>query len=966
MDNAASRRVFSGISRLPPPLNSGAAPYSPESPSPTNHLGEQCRCWRILSGPVKYGNAFSSRQQPIAIDKLLLGAYSIKFYPDSCACSVYCASLPTQPRPCQPPPSSGGWLKGALISEPPKLRLGARENKGASLTGQGGDKTDYPSGKGSRQAETSEAGFVYEFLQRGRGRGGLAARAIAIRRGNEPTGRRSFLWDLPFPSALAFRRCSVLTGSQDPDVNPFGPTLISEFKYFNHVIFLGCTALLVSACLANSEQLAVSLTILVLTIHIKDVDSITKVIDESDYVQKLMTAELEACTHPFNPQQSPLRAFQFKGFILWLRLEALEKKLQFTCIESWEKPTAKSPVLPHTWQYGVPYSFPCKSAIGSESSRACLINSDPIGMVTPIYACLASNIASAYRDRGLWFAPNHQQEFRILELRFRLPFGVGLEKLRIREFNDLQAKFYSRMYKYADINFSRRCHTPCRPTAENAEMKQRRELELYAPAKWRLCPANRCNVGSPTNVTSLSGNQVFRRTAQPIGSIPQHVVANQIRCPVMNCTLYRDVFAKYHCSYVHHVEAKFKGGNSVDKVSPHQESEWYDLRIVTGRRIGAVHSSVGWHHCCPFASPSNLLHIWSRALKYSALLPARQDVFRNSPALARLRSRRRTDTPTYPRTSCTPNHFCTYALLWLDGFKCHVPYASARVLEYFILIGATVAERLACSPPTNAIRVQSPAGHSEFSHVGIVPGDAAGRRVFSGLSCFTRPFIPALLHTHLNRPNRLSRPLKDILKEVLLVQGSSVVLRVLRANSKGHFENQAPVSIAFYWKGAGVVPWQFVLCNDGYSGTTERALVKVEVRERSILHGYGAVLDDILHVSMIEVNTEQRRNEGAGETGYHRENSPINRIVRHDSHLRKSGDPAGDRTRLALVSAHQKCRKELFMGREQGNGITLNDVKLLSVVLNHRVKTFQSLCGSDTVALHLRAFTAGPVHIKTS
>ncbi|KAJ8866581.1 hypothetical protein PR048_032440 [Dryococelus australis] len=35
-----------------------------------------------------------------------------------------------------------------------------------------------------------------------------------------------------------------------------------------------------------------------------------------------------------------------------------------------------------------------------------------------------------------------------------------------------------------------------------------------------------------------------------------------------------------------------------------------------------------------------------------------------------------------------------------------------------------------------------------FSHVGIVPYDAAGRRVFSGISHFPRTWIPALLHTH--------------------------------------------------------------------------------------------------------------------------------------------------------------------------------------------------------------------------
>ncbi|KAJ8880787.1 hypothetical protein PR048_017258 [Dryococelus australis] len=45
-----------------------------------------------------------------------------------------------------------------------------------------------------------------------------------------------------------------------------------------------------------------------------------------------------------------------------------------------------------------------------------------------------------------------------------------------------------------------------------------------------------------------------------------------------------------------------------------------------------------------------------------------------------------------------------------------------------------------------------------FLHVGIVPNDAAGQRVFSGISHFPRSFIPALIHTHLNYPHRLSRP----------------------------------------------------------------------------------------------------------------------------------------------------------------------------------------------------------------
>ncbi|KAJ8887533.1 hypothetical protein PR048_013749 [Dryococelus australis] len=56
-------------------------------------------------------------------------------------------------------------------------------------------------------------------------------------------------------------------------------------------------------------------------------------------------------------------------------------------------------------------------------------------------------------------------------------------------------------------------------------------------------------------------------------------------------------------------------------------------------------------------------------------------------------------------------------------------------------IRAAVAERLACSPPTKASRVQSQGLVTRgFSHVGIVPDDAAGRRVFSGISHFPPPF----------------------------------------------------------------------------------------------------------------------------------------------------------------------------------------------------------------------------------
>ncbi|KAJ8872753.1 hypothetical protein PR048_026369 [Dryococelus australis] len=71
---------------------------------------------------------------------------------------------------------------------------------------------------------------------------------------------------------------------------------------------------------------------------------------------------------------------------------------------------------------------------------------------------------------------------------------------------------------------------------------------------------------------------------------------------------------------------------------------------------------------------------------------------------------------------------------------------------------ATVAERLACSPPTKANRTRSPAGSPDFRKwescqtMPLVGGSSRG------ISRFPHPLIPALLHIHFNHPLRLSRP----------------------------------------------------------------------------------------------------------------------------------------------------------------------------------------------------------------
>ncbi|KAJ8872943.1 hypothetical protein PR048_026559 [Dryococelus australis] len=72
--------------------------------------------------------------------------------------------------------------------------------------------------------------------------------------------------------------------------------------------------------------------------------------------------------------------------------------------------------------------------------------------------------------------------------------------------------------------------------------------------------------------------------------------------------------------------------------------------------------------------------------------------------------------------------------------------------------GAAVADRLESSPPTKVNKVQSTTGSPAFRMWESCPDDAVDRRVFSGISRFPHPFIPALLHTHHHHPHWLSRP----------------------------------------------------------------------------------------------------------------------------------------------------------------------------------------------------------------
>ncbi|KAJ8872261.1 hypothetical protein PR048_025863 [Dryococelus australis] len=88
--------------------------------------------------------------------------------------------------------------------------------------------------------------------------------------------------------------------------------------------------------------------------------------------------------------------------------------------------------------------------------------------------------------------------------------------------------------------------------------------------------------------------------------------------------------------------------------------------------------------------------------------------------------------------------------------------------------------------------------------------------------------------------------------------------------------------------------------------------------------------------AMIEVSMEQLRNERAGVAGDPRENPPTSRIIRHDSHTQKSGDPVGLRRTATnmdtgLVSSRCCCRQMVRVEVNASSGLVSRLVTSLGV-----------------------------------
>ncbi|KAJ8887519.1 hypothetical protein PR048_013735 [Dryococelus australis] len=204
-----------------------------------------------------------------------------------------------------------------------------------------------------------------------------------------------------------------------------------------------------------------------------------------------------------------------------------------------------------------------------------------------------------------------------------------------------------------------------------------------------------------------------------------------------------------------------------------------------------------------------------------------------------------------------------------------------------------------------------------FSHVGCVADNDTGQFVFSGISRSSRPCITVLLHTNLTSPSSALKPSMLRAPQISPPTHSNTppgncncVLYTLK-NVSGKcfvlFPNSSQTVWLLLTRSFQAVPKlipkhlkrvsQTLSCPDcNYDGSTPRPARRSDeplgVRV-SVARIASSLLDleSAEPMRVIEVNMEQRRNEGEGETGDPRGNPPTNGIVRHDFHLRKSGDP---------------------------------------------------------------------------
>ncbi|KAJ8894533.1 hypothetical protein PR048_007190 [Dryococelus australis] len=185
-----------------------------------------------------------------------------------------------------------------------------------------------------------------------------------------------------------------------------------------------------------------------------------------------------------------------------------------------------------------------------------------------------------------------------------------------------------------------------------------------------------------------------------------------------------------------------------------------------------------------------------------------------------------------------------------------------------------------------------------FSHVGIVPDDAASRRVFSRFSRFPRPCIPAQVYANLigSQDGHYAVVRRQQCSPIALARPEPrpqpYRTSLGRIGSQGEGSSGAA---KIHCSTHGMVARGMVTNPSGCPANTRREHARqggcCYSRKRwpyEILTGFGRLLTARSR-EPIEVRMEQRRNERAGETGDPRESPSTSGIIRHDYHMRKTG-----------------------------------------------------------------------------
>ncbi|KAJ8891251.1 hypothetical protein PR048_010767 [Dryococelus australis] len=268
---------------------------------------------------------------------------------------------------------------------------------------------------------------------------------------------------------------------------------------------------------------------------------------------------------------------------------------------------------------------------------------------------------------------------------------------------------------------------------------------------------------------------------------------------------------------------------------------------------------------------------------------------------------------------------------------------------YFSSKGPAVAERLACSLPTKANRVQSQAGSLPDFRTGelwwTMPLIEVG---FLRDLPFSPPFHPGTAPYSLQSSSPvlktgtssascwLQRWRRDILIACFLMQ------KLFTAH-----DFEAPLCLPH--KGLGLLTDLTAIAWKSSSACLSPTL-KAVYHYRHIRQGIQNMFYNRTHDLPTWITYDSAGMKGVRETEDHRENQPINGIVRHDSHLRKSGDPGRGYHRRPKTPFACNMSSMMEIGIENGQSSNLRHSKSQRAHLAHT--HYAILAGDHHLSIH--------------